>query len=125
MAHVYIGGVFPLASACRYPRNERWQGPKFWVRQHAEVVYIVHARRTNLIGIGTTTDPKRQFFFIGRRDCTQIVPLAVIPGDVRLVSALHRRFAHLRVRDGWFAPAAEIYDVIERLASRTCESQPV
>jgi hypothetical protein len=82
-------------------------------------VYFIQESGAGYIKIGTTKNVDARV-----RDGTTFTPhtlsvLALISGDHRIETTLHKRFAHARIRGEWFRPVPELLAYIAEIKART------
>jgi hypothetical protein len=101
-----------------WERNQRRLGAK------PMVLYFVQEGDGGPVKIGLATSMARRFktmqtgnstklHLLGCWPTTELDPSAETPREVE--SAIHRQFAHLRLRGEWFAPTDELLGFIGRL----------
>ncbi len=101
-------------------RRRSREGQQKFCMDGTPKVYFVQATLTGPIKIGFTT--KRM---AGRlrelqgANHEELEILAVVPGTKENELALHRRFAHLRIRGEWFHPAKELLEFVWALSATT------
>lgn len=79
------------------------------------VVYFIHAVELKNIKIGYSANFKTRLDALSTSVPFSLEPLRVIPGTHEDEKAIHRRFAHLRVRREWFQDCPELREYIATL----------
>jgi hypothetical protein len=83
-------------------------------------IYFIQNTFTRNLKIGQSDEPpRRRNAFKTGNDC-ELEILGVIPGDKKLEAELHRRFAHLQIKNvgrEWFYGTPELYGAVELLLS--------
>ena len=77
-------------------------------------VYFIESGPGGCIKIGWSNDPVRRLIGMRTGNPEALSLLAVMPGDSKTESELHRRFDKHRVTREWFAPHVDIWKLIEK-----------
>lgn len=85
------------------------------VKTRSSVVYFIEDPVEGSIKIGTAQDVQQRLKGLQTGHPRALAVLATTPGDNRLESELHERFAHLRIRGEWFRPEPDLLAFIDRL----------
>lgn len=76
------------------------------------MIYFIRDESTKLIKIGTSIRLGVRLAQLKIKYPGSLRVLAVIPGSYADESALHRRFAHLRIKGEWFKPKVDLLKLI-------------
>lgn len=92
----------------------------FRQKKQRQVVYFVHAKRLDLIKIGSAGDPAVRLRRISLEcpDQMEILGTRICWNKGALELALHKRFADSRLRGEWFTPTPELLEFIAQETDR-------
>lgn len=72
------------------------------------LVYLIRSPATKLLKIGVTTNIEKRINDLSNMQGSDLELVAVLPGDHKLETALHKMFSIYRVRGEWFTPSFKI-----------------
>lgn len=78
-------------------------------------IYFMQSASGGPIKIGITSDVEKRRKALELHE--DMIVLATKSGNIKEERALHRQFAHLRVRREWFEPAPELLTYIDELST--------
>lgn len=79
-------------------------------------VYFVADKLAGMVKIGYSNDPTRRLIALQTSHHTRLEILAMLPGDERLESRLHRQFKMYRTEGEWFRLEGELASYIAEVA---------